>query len=59
MVLLWFGFVPSGWFWLADFTTCCFKYKFYPRGEGRDKVSGHQISETTPSPAVQADSSEL
>lgn len=20
-----FGFAPSGWFWLADFTTCSFK----------------------------------
>lgn len=35
VLLFWFGFVPSGWFWLADFTTCSFKYKFHPWGGDR------------------------
>lgn len=38
VLLFWFGFVPSGWFWLADFTTCSFKYKFHPWGGDRART---------------------
>lgn len=49
VLLFWLCFVPLGWFWLANFTTCSFKCKYRHwggKGQGKDKFSGHEISKT-------------